>query len=104
MYPPKHPDFLGHHITFMFGKGATTPPQAKINLIGYCLTDKVECFVAEVNGSMVRPDGGVYHLTWSIDKSKGAKPVHSNAAIENNGFQHLDDPIEITTTPRIFSY
>ena len=104
MFPPVHPDFIGHHITYMFGKDAEVPAEAKINIIGHCVTDKVECFVVEVDGSVVRKDGGIYHLTWSLDKSKGAKPVDSNKAIENNGFKHLEHSIEIATKPELVRF
>ena len=104
LFGQAHPDLIGNHVTYMFGKDAVLPKEAKINLIGHCVTDKVECFVVEVDGSMVRPDGGIYHLTWSLDKSKGAKPVDSNKAIESNGFVHLDSPIAIKTQPELVRF
>jgi len=88
----------------MFGADSVVPPEAKINLIGHCKTDKIECFVVEVDGSMVREDGKIYHLTWSLDRSKGAKPVDSNKAIEDKGFEHLKTPIAIETEPKSFKF
>ena len=102
-FAPAHPDFLGHHITYQFGNSATVPAAAEIKVIGHCLTDKVQCLVVEVNGSVVRPDGAIYHLTWSIDRSKGAKPVDSNKAIMEYGFEHLDKPISLSTSPKEFT-
>lgn len=104
IFDVRHPDFIGHHVTYMFGKDSTLPNEADIEVIGHCVTDKVEAFVVTVDGSMVRPDGSIYHLTWSLDKSKGAKPVDSNKAIEQSGFKHLDVPIKIYTTPKIFKF
>ncbi len=103
LYAPVHPDFIGHHITYMFGKDSKQPDDADIKIIGHCVTDKVQCFVVEVNGTIVRPDGKIYHLTWSIDRSKGAKPVDSNAAIETNGFDHILAELPIETTPGTFN-
>lgn len=100
----KHPDFIGHHVTFMFGKDSSMPPEADIEVVGHCVTKTVECFVVTVNGSMMRPDGSIYHLTWSLDKSKGAKPVDSNKAIENEGFKHLEHPVRLQVTPQIFKF
>ena len=40
--------------------------------------DKIEALLATVSCNHVRPDGGFYHITHSLDRSKGAKPVHSN--------------------------
>lgn len=102
LFAPVHPDFLGHHITYMFGNDSVKPEAADIKVIGHCVTDKVQCFVVEVNGSLVRPDGNFYHLTWSIDRSKGAKPVDSNEAIKVNGFDHITEGIVLDTTPALF--
>lgn len=99
-----HPDLIGHHVTYMFGNDSVAPEEAKIALVGHCVTDSIECFVVEVNGSIKRQDGAIYHLTWSLDKSKGAKPVDSNKAIEANGFKHLPHSIEISTTPKLFKF
>lgn len=104
IYGQAHPDLIGHHVTFMFGKDSVVPKEAKLQLIGHCITEKIECFVVEVDGSMVRPDGGIYHLTWSLDKSKGAKPVDSNKAIENNGFEHFEHALPLKTTPKKFTF
>lgn len=99
-----HPDLIGHHVTYMFGNDAALPNDAKIKVVGQCITDRIQCFVVDVDGTIVRPDGNVYHLTWSIDRSKGAKPVHSNQAIMERGFEHIMAPIELITTPKLFKY
>lgn len=103
MFKTIHPDLLGHHITYMFGADSVVPPEAKIFVVGECITDKVQCFVVEIDGSIVRKDGKIYHLTWSIDKSKGAKPVDSNSALMS-GFTHLSVPIEIYGIPKSFKF
>lgn len=103
LYAPVHPDFIGHHITYMFGNDSIKPEPATIKVIGHCVTDKVQCFVVEVNGSLIRPDGNFYHLTWSIDRSKGAKPVDSNVAIKTNGFDHIIAGITLETVPNKFN-
>ena len=51
-----------------------------VEVVGYIDDGKgVEGFLVAIDGSTNRPSGGKYHLTWSIDRSKGAKPVHTNA-------------------------
>lgn len=97
-----HPDFIGHHVTYMFGNDAVAPDKATIKVVGQCITDKIQCFVVDVGGTIIRPDGNIYHLTWSIDRSKGAKPVDSNTAIMTKGFEHIMAPIELSTTPKLF--
>jgi hypothetical protein len=100
LYPPKYPEFIGHHITETFGVPAgTEPPVAPtlVEIVGYIDNgDGVEGFLVEINGSSNRPSGGKYHITWSIDRSKGYKPFHTN--------DHVDDAtlipsIRITVTP-----
>jgi hypothetical protein len=104
LYPPKYPDFIGHHVTAIFGVKADTPPPEmpeSIRVIGYADDgEKVEGFLVEVDGTIKRPAGGVFHLTWSIDRSLGAKPVDTNEVIKN---ANLIDHIEIKVTPKNFT-
>jgi len=104
-FPPKYSDFIGHHITEKFGvKPNTTPPEqpSEVWVVGYMDDGKgVEGLLVEVNGTIERPAGGRYHITWSIDRSAGRKPVHTNDII------HLAEPvvpsIAIEVEPRVFS-
>ncbi len=87
LLPPKYPDFIGHHITEQFG----VPPSeqsrvAKIKVVGHAEEDGLEALVVEVDGELHRPDGKTYHITWSLDRSKGKKPAMSNALIQQ-GFE-----------------
>lgn len=103
LFPPKYPDFLGHHITEQFGvKDGEAPPQPKrVLLIGYIDNgEDVEGFLVEVDGEVNRPSGGKYHLTWSIDRSKGAKPVHTNMYVDEATM--LKRPIEIDVDSKFF--
>jgi hypothetical protein len=93
MFPPKYPEFIGHHITSAFGVSqpgelATTP--AHIKVIGYVEEDGLEALVVEVNGSKRRNDGKTYHITWSLDRSKGKKPVMSNDLIARGNWLATD--------------
>ena len=103
-FPPKYPDFIGHHITMKFGvpKDTPKPSQPKtVEVVGHKYDDErgVEALVVAVNGKTKRPDGSTYHVTWSIDKSKGAKPVHSNNMLKG-GFDKVD-PIAIKISPEL---
>lgn len=104
LYPPKNPRFMGHHITEAFGvKDGSVPEQPKsITIVGHINNEEngVEGFIVEIDGTTARPDGGTYHLTWSLDPEKGAKPVHTN--------NHVDEavrvrPIEIDAHARFFT-
>lgn len=87
LFPPKYDDFIGHHITEQFGVPPSTPERtAKVKVVGYVEEDGLEALVVEVDGELHRPDGKTYHITWSLDYSKGKKPVMSNALIQQ-GFE-----------------
>lgn len=111
-FPPKFPDVIGHHITFKFGvtKEEGMPPEdAVLRVVGYAVDKEfeqsepsLECLVVSVDGSERRPDGRVYHITWSLDRSKGRKPVDSNKVIHQFGFRRLSTAINISATPKFF--
>lgn len=92
IFPPKYPEFIGHHITYKFGVGADEklPKGGTFKVVGYADDGKgLEALVVEVNGKTQRPDGKIYHITWSLDRSKGRKPVHSNNLIASKGFENV---------------
>lgn len=100
-FPPKYPDFIGHHVTVQFGvpADATPPPNATLKVVGHKDSgDGLEALVVTVNGSTARPDGSVYHITWSLDRSK-YKPVDSNKLL-SGGRYTLIKSIPIQAVPR----
>lgn len=102
LFPPSHDRFIGEHITEVFGVGdnAKLPkPPNDVKVIGYYRNNLVEFFTVSIDGKTDRPNGGKYHITWSINESKGAKPVDSNKYIE---LAEKIDPIPIEATPKLF--
>lgn len=106
LFPPKYPEWIGHHVTHRFGVERVAGPYGHlvygvprfdVEVIGYVEEDGLEAFVCTVDKGSRRPDGKTYHLTWSLDRSKGKKPVHSNDLIARCGNQPID-PITIVTT------
>jgi len=61
----------------------------------------LEALVVSINGSTQRSDGGTYHITWSLDREQGRKPVHSNGLIKEQGYERIS-PIQITAIPKFF--
>lgn len=96
MFPPSHPDVIAHHVTNNLKD--FIPKAASITVVGYAANEGVECLVVEVNGDAARPDGKTYHITWSIDRAAGAKPVHSNNLIADRGYEQIN-PIEVDSVP-----
>ena len=63
----------------------------------------VQAVEVELDGSSLRPDGKKYHITWSLDPSKGAKAVMSNKLLMGTSKKKLiDPPIPIDLEPKFF--
>jgi hypothetical protein len=104
-FPPMFADFIGHHVTWEFGVDptlASLPTSTNLKVVGYCSDESLECLVVEYNGSTARPDGKLLHLTWSLDRSQGRKPVDSNKLLETTQFYPLSTAINIQGTPKFF--
>ncbi len=90
-FKPIFPDVIAHHVTFAMG---SHPNYLKIDNVvvvyGRVIGESVDVLLVRVDGERERPDGRLYHITWSLDRSKGAKPVHSNDVIE--AFEHIVVP------------
>lgn len=95
-FPPRFPDVVAHHVTKNLKP--FVPAEAEVVVVGYACDDGgVEVLVVEVNGTSARPDGSTYHITWSLDRAAGRKPVHSNEVLQQLGWGGLDTPIPVST-------
>jgi hypothetical protein len=78
--PPEFPDVIAHHVT-MKNPSKTAPPPADIRVLGQIIDPSgVQVLIVEVkiDGEIVgRGDGSLFHITWSIDRSRGKKPFSS---------------------------
>jgi hypothetical protein len=92
-FQQKHEKLVAHHITYKYPDNNVAPPISKAVVIGYSMDDLCECLVVELDGNSTRPDGGVFHITWSLNK--GVSPVYSNTLIKNSGWTALSIPIQI---------
>lgn len=89
-FPAKFNNVVAHHITYKFKvtESEPIPEHCELKVIGYSSNENIECLVVEVNGSIVRPDQKVYHLT--LSHNDGAKPVHSNDLLAEQKWTSLD--------------
>ncbi|MBK4734939.1 hypothetical protein [Noviherbaspirillum pedocola] len=88
-FPPKFGDVICHHVTERFGLSAgdrQLPPPAEILIVGYACDASLEALVVTVDGNMRRPDGGTYHITLSLERALGRKPVDANRVIATVGW------------------
>jgi hypothetical protein len=98
-FRPKY-QVICQHVTYKFPAKSTDdlPPAAhEARVVGYAEEPGLEALVVEINGSTKRPDGGTFHITLSLDRSQGKKPVHSNDLV-NKKFTHVS-PITIHLAP-----
>lgn len=102
IFKPKYSRIVAHHVTVQFGNVTenSVPDAADIEVVGYIDSgDGLEALVVSVNGAVDRPDGSVYHITWSLQN--GYKPVDSNKVIKKYGYEYLVEPISIETIPQV---
>lgn len=104
-FPPKYPKFVGHHVTTAFGTSDSDPlpPTAdRYEIVGYTDSgDGLEALVVSIDGNTTRPDGSIYHITWSLDPAKYS-PKNSNDLVKE-GFESIT-PIEVDLVPTFFPF
>lgn len=107
-FPPRYPDFVGHHVTAEFGVGPRHfLPGGTLFVVGEVYDDArgVQALVVEVCGvdgpTTTRPDGKTYHVTWSLDRARGARPMHSNDVLAN-GFTRDWLAHSVSPEPKFF--
>lgn len=104
-FSPKYSEVICNHVTVKFPAKSTdnlpeNPKEAHV--IGYADSkDGIEALVVEINGHKQRSDGKLYHITLSLDRHLGKKPVHSNDLVNKN-FDHIS-PIAIHLIPKFIS-
>ena len=57
--------------------------------------------VVRINGAVERPDRGAYHITWSLDRARGRRPVESNDVIAH-AWKPFDRAERVELHPAIF--
>lgn len=100
-FPPRHADVIAHHVTLWGRKAAKPiPVPATFAVVGHADDGRGnEALVVTVDGTTDRPDGGTYHVTWSIDPASGLAPKHSNDLLAEADWHALDAPIPFDAEP-----
>lgn len=93
IFTPKFPDIIAHHATHIFGVTSNdyidkTPRSIEVYGRVVDVHKRLECLLVSIDGSNSRSDGKAYHITWSIDRSIGTKPVMSNDVIASVYDEH----------------
>ena len=103
-FPPKYEKVVADHVTLRAGASDESPlPRSpdQSEVIGRADDgDGLECLVVQIDGSIERPDGSTYHITWSLGPRR--RPRESNDVLRDQGFQLLEAAIPLTLLPARF--
>jgi len=103
-FPPKYSKTVAHHVTTKFGATENETPDdvESYSVVGYADTgDGLEALVISIGGTVNRPDGSIYHITWSINPEK-YKPKDSNDLVKRD-YDEVG-PINIDMVPTFFPF
>jgi len=91
-HPPAYPRVVADHVTFKSGDeardSATPEAVATAKIVGRADDGEgVEAYVVAIAGDTVRPDGGTWHITWSLGQGREAKESNDVLA---KGWEAID--------------
>ena len=103
-FPPRYGDAIADHVTLKSNSERDElPGPAASAIVGRADDgDSLECMVVTINGTIDRPDGSTFHITWSLDKSKGRQARESNDVLKQRGWSNLPEPLPIKLEPARF--
>ncbi|WP_142850457.1 hypothetical protein [Telmatospirillum sp. J64-1] len=104
-FPPAYPDVIADHVTLAarVSRQAPLPCETSGEIVGISNDGNgVQALVVRIGGTTDRPDGSTYHITWSLDRSKGRRPVESNDVIARLGWEALPEALPLTLRPARF--
>jgi hypothetical protein len=104
-FPPRFADVVAHHVTLTTGthQGTPLPSETSGEVVGEIDDGAgIQALVVRIGGTTRRGDGRTYHITWSLDRARGRRPVESNDVIARLGWRPLPEPLPIRLTPARF--
>lgn len=95
-FPAAYARVVCDHVTLKLGPGRSfDPADTQAEIIGFANDRQgVQAAVVEIHGSSARPDGGVYHITWSLGPGRMAR--ESNDVIAAFGWAPLLIGVPVT--------
>ncbi|MEA3001941.1 MAG: hypothetical protein QOH81_729 [Sphingomonadales bacterium] len=103
-FPPKYEEAVADHVTLQTRASAQAPlpSEASGEILGRADDGEgVEAMVVRIAGTSDRPDGGTYHITWSLAAGREAR--ESNDVIAERGWQAFDLPVPVRLLPARYS-
>jgi len=101
-FPPRYAEAIADHVTLKSdAERDSLPDSVEATIVGRADDgDSLEAMVVAIDGSVDRPDGSIYHITWSLGPGRRAR--ESNEVLREKGWGRLPDPIPITLQPARF--
>ena len=103
-FEPRYANVVADHVTLAakVKKDAALPGGVTAEIVGRADDGEgVEALVVSIGGTTERPDGSIYHITWSLGPGRRAK--ESNDVIKARGWQKLELPMPVKLAPRSWS-
>ena len=101
-FPPRYANVVADHVTLETeAADKPLPGPVEAAIVGRADDgDSLEAMVVAIGGSVDRPDGSTYHITWSIGPGRRAR--ESNDVLRERGWKEADRPVPVTLTPARF--
>ncbi len=98
-FPPRYAVVVAHHVTLKFGDRAAVPPtETRGEVVGEADDGAgVQALVVRIGGTTARPDGAVFHITWSLEDGREAR--ESNAVIAEYGWRPWAESVAVRLHP-----
>ena len=103
-FPPRYRDVVADHVTLSSDAGGEPlPADVQSEIVGRADDgDSLECLVVTIDGSTDRPDGSTFHITWSLDKSRGRQARESNDVLKDQGWTPIPVAVPVKLKPARF--
>ena len=99
-FPPRFSNVVADHVTLAAkaAKDAPLPQETEVEIVGRADDGRgVEAMVVAIGGTTDRPDGGTYHITWSLEDGREAK--ESNDMLAAQRWEMFDLPMPVRLEP-----
>ena len=99
-FPPRFRNVVADHVTLRSGvsSDAPLPQETEAEIVGRADDGRgVEAMVVRIGGTSDRPDGSIYHITWSLEDGREAK--ESNDMLREQRWEMFDLPMPVRLHP-----
>lgn len=99
-FPPRYGEIDADHVTLKTNSAGDSPlPEERLGEIVGRGDDGegVEAMVVSIGGTVDRPDGSIYHITWSL--GPGRKAHESNKVLAAREWAAFDLPMPVKLEP-----